>query len=136
MTSPKTFNLKKSLMAAVTTVTLGGLALGLVPEARGDSSTNHHPEVTQNQDPLIAAASTQLMGTNKDSGTPDGYSQQEWTSANANVTVTDVNADSYTVQVEASGLVPDGLYTLWYMEERLVGMGMGPAGGTPENEFR
>ncbi len=136
MTSPKTSNLKKSLIAAVTTVTLGGLALGLVPEARGESSTNHNADVTENQDQLIAAASTQLMGTTKGSGTPDGYSEQEWTSAKANVTVTEVNADSYTVQVEASGLVPNGLYTLWYIKERLVGMGMGPAGGTPENEFR
>lgn len=135
MTSLKTSNLKKSLIAAVTTVTLGGLTLGLVPEAWGESSTNRNSELTQSQDQLIAAASTQLKPITKD-GTPEGYSEQEWTSAKADVTVTDINADSYTVEVEGSGFVPNGLYTIWYVNEKLVGMEMGPAGGTPENEFR
>lgn len=135
MTTPKTSNLKKSLIATISTVTLGGLALGLVPEARSESFSNRNAEITQNQDQLIAAASKSLKPTTND-GTPDGYSEQEWTRAKANATVTDVNADSYTVEVEASNLVPNGLYTIWYVNEKLVGMDMGPAGGTPENEFR
>lgn len=133
MTSPKTYNLKKSLIAAVTTVTLGGLAFGLVPEARGESPNN--PNSAQNEDMLLAAASGQLNAT-AGSGTPEGFTEQQWMNANANVTVTDVSADSYTIQIEASGLVPNGLYTAWWIKDQLIGKAMGPAGGTPENEIR
>lgn len=131
MTSPKTSNLKKSIIAAVTTVTLSGLALGLVPEARSQSSSPLESEESL----LALGSSVQLMPTTDD-GTPDGYSEQEWTSGTTEAKVVDVSPDAYTVELEASGLVPDGLYTFWYVNEQLVGMDMGPAGGVPENEFR
>ncbi|QDZ39842.1 hypothetical protein FRE64_07735 [Euhalothece natronophila Z-M001] len=69
MTSPKTSNLKKSIIAAVTTATLSGLALGLVPEARSQSSSPLESEESL----LALGSSVQLMPTTDD-GTPDGYS--------------------------------------------------------------
>jgi len=69
-------------------------------------------------------------------GTPEGFSEREWKSATANVTITDANADTYTVQIEASGLVPNGLYTVWWVKDQLVGKAMGPAGGVENNAFR
>ena len=133
MTTPKTFTLKKSLIGLVTVATLGGLALGLVPEARSESATNSNSTQTENM--LLAAASGQLNAT-AGSGTPEDFTEQQWMNANANVTVMDVSADSYTVKIEASGLVPNGLYTAWWVKDQLIGKAMGPAGGTPENEIR
>jgi hypothetical protein len=129
------FNLKKSLLALMATVSLGGLTLGFAQEARSAFSVQKNPEIAQTENTLIAAASTQLQAKLPD-GTPQGFTEQQWKNAQANVTVTDVSDDTYTVKVEASGLVPNGLYTLWYINDQLVGKEMGPAGGVPDNEFR
>ncbi|NJL51797.1 MAG: hypothetical protein HC930_05420 [Hydrococcus sp. SU_1_0] len=85
--------------------------------------------IAQNQD------GSMLMATAND-GTPQAMTEEEWMTAEGKVSVSEVNSDSYTVTLEASNLVPNGLYTLWWVNQKLVGMGMGPAGGLPDNEFR
>jgi hypothetical protein len=126
------FNLKNSLLALMATASLGGLTLGFAQSA---FSSNNHSELAQTENTLIAAASTQLSAT-AGSGTPEGFTEQEWKNAQAKVTVTDVSGDTYTVKVEASGLVPNGLYTVWWIKDQLIGKAMGPAGGVPNNELR
>jgi hypothetical protein len=129
------FNLKKSLLALMATASLGGLTLGFAQEARSAFSAQKNPDLAQTENTLIAAASTQLSAT-AGSGTPEGFTEQEWKTANANVAVTEVSGDTYTVKVEASGLVPNGLYTLWWIKDQLIGKAMGPAGGVENNAFR
>ncbi|ESR24630.1 hypothetical protein [Lutibaculum baratangense] len=46
------------------------------------------------------------------------------------------SSDQHEVTLEATGLVPGGLYTIWWVNSGTFGMDMGPAGGTPANEFR
>lgn len=130
MTNQLNFNFKKSLIALMVTTSVGGLTLGFTQQAQSSFSSNKPYQIAQSSQasmPLKATASK---------GTPEGYTEQEWKQAQAKVTITDVNNDTYTVKVEASGLVPDGLYTLWWVEDQMIGKAMGPAGGTPENEFR
>lgn len=127
--------MKKSLLALMATASLGGFTLGFVPQAQSAFSNNNDSELAQTGNTLIAAASTQLQAMLPD-GTPQGFTEQQWKNAQANVTVTDVSNEAYTVTVEASGLVPNGLYTLWYINDQLIGKEMGPAGGVPDNEFR
>ncbi|RMF27748.1 MAG: hypothetical protein D6756_01410 [Cyanobacteria bacterium J083] len=71
-----------------------------------------------------------------DDGIPEGLTQEKWLAAKGEVSVSPVKDDSYTVTLKASNLVPNGLYTFWWVNKKLVGMDMGPAGGTPANEFR
>lgn len=86
--------------------------------------------IVQNQ-----ATSQKLTATAND-GTPEGMTEQQWLAADGEASVSEVNSDSYTVTIEASNLVPNGLYTLWWVNQKLVGMDMGPAGGVTANEFR
>jgi DUF971 family protein len=132
MANQPTFNLKNSLIALIATASLGGLTLGFAQEARSNGNQN----LAQTQDTLIAAAASTQLNPTAGSGTPQGFTQQEWMNAAANVTVTDVSADTYTVKIEANDLVPNGLYTVWWIEDQLIGKAMGPAGGVPDNEVR
>ena len=83
-------------------------------------------------------ASAELSATT-DSGTPEAYTEARWQEASGTASVTSQSEGEYTVRVEASGLVPDGLYTTWYVIPGLAGTAagqeVGPAGGVP-NEFR
>ncbi|PSO47445.1 MAG: hypothetical protein BRC33_12680 [Cyanobacteria bacterium SW_9_44_58] len=129
------FNLKNSLLALMATASVGGLTLGVAQQAQSAFSSNNHSEGVQTETTLVAAALTQLSATAK-SGTPQSFTEQQWKNAKANVAITDVNNDTYTVQVEASGLVPNELYTVWWIKDQLIGKAMGPAGGVENNAFR
>ena len=90
------------------------------------------------QDTGGAPASTELSATT-DSGTPEAYTEERWQEAGGTASVTSQSEGEYTVQLEASGLVPDGLYTTWYVIPGIAGTSagqeVGPAGSLP-NEFR
>ena len=79
------------------------------------------------------------LSVTTDSGTPAAYTEAQWQKAGGTVTVTSQSPETYTVQLGASGLVPDGLYTTWYVIPGVagtaVGQKVGAAGGLP-NEFR
>lgn len=81
-----------------------------------------------------ADMTSELMASDR-SGIPDGYGFEQWLAAQGRATAT-VEGDEHVVRLEASGLVPDGLYTIWWVNPGLVGTGMGPGGGVPHNEFR
>ena len=85
-----------------------------------------------------AEASAELSATT-DSGTPEAFTEAQWQEAGGAASVSAQSAEEYTVRLEASGLVPDGLYTTWYVIPGLAGTSagqeVGPAGSLP-NEFR
>jgi hypothetical protein len=143
MSNEKTFILRKPLTALMTTVSLGALSLSLAGEVRGTLTPTAEDGISEglaaeNQQysgTLIVAVSEMLAAT-ASSGVPQGFTEEEWLAANAEVSVSNVEADSYTITLEASNLVPNGLYTVWWIKDQVVGVDMGPAGGTPNNQFR
>ncbi|MDR9403934.1 MAG: hypothetical protein RI580_10885, partial [Halothece sp. Uz-M2-17] len=82
-----------------------------------------------------ATPSTQLKAIGM-SGLPNGFSESEWMQASGDVMITNVTDNSYTIKVEATGLVPHGLYTVWWMKEEGGGNVAGPTGGLPYNDVR
>ncbi len=85
------------------------------------------------------AASTSELSAVVDSGVPEAFTEDRWQQASGAATIVAQSAEQYTVRLEAKGLVPDGLYTTWYVIPGVAGSAIGqevkPAGGLP-NEFR
>jgi hypothetical protein len=75
-----------------------------------------------------------LMATDE-GGLPPGFTQEQWLAASGAAEVVAHEDDEAVIEVVASNLVPEGLYTFWWVNERLIGMDMGPGGGLPGNEF-
>jgi hypothetical protein len=114
------------------------LSTALLPAVRAEiigSGNKNQDAIAQNLIAQNQQTSGMLMAT-ADDGTPEDLTEDEWLAATGEVSVSTVEADSYTVTLEASNLVPDGLYTFWWVNKQFIGMDMGPAGGTPGNEFR
>ncbi|AHJ28713.1 hypothetical protein PN465_09585 [Nodularia spumigena CS-584] len=103
-------------------------------QQKGLTNNNNTSQIliAQNQ-----TASGMLMPTSND-GTPNGITKEKWLSANAKVSASPISNSrgSYRVTLKASNLVPNGLYTFWWVNKKVIGMDMGPAGGIPSNEFR
>lgn len=100
-----------------------------------NAQTFRPTSVNQQQPQLIAQNMAGLMAM-ADDGTPKGITEERWLKANATVSTSPVSNGKYQVTVQASGLVPNGLYTFWWVNKKLVGMDMGPAGGVEGNSFR
>lgn len=135
MINQQNSNLKKSLIALIATASIGGISLGFASEARSAFSPNENTAVSQSQETLLAQTSGNLKAIGM-SGIPDGFSERQWMNAQGDVMITDISDDSYTLKVEASGLVPHGLYTVWWMKEEGGSNTAGPAGGLPYNDVR
>lgn len=78
--------------------------------------------------------SSELMAADK-SGVPEGMTEEQWMQASGDARVVSTENGQATVELQASGLVPEGLYTIWWVTPQTLGMDMGPGGGTPANEF-
>lgn len=130
--------MKRLIIASLSTLVLSIVVLPAVKANQIDSSNQALTAskgfsqilIAQNQTP-----SGMLMAT-ADDGTPRGFTKDKWLTAKGEVSVSPVNANNYKVTLKASNLVPNGLYTFWWVNKKLVGMDMGPAGGIPGNEFR
>lgn len=97
-------------LVAVTIVGLGGLAIaGQLP-------------------------SSQLAPTT-DTGVPEGFEEEAWLAASASAAVVDQDEGTDIIILTAEELVPDGIYTIWWVNPGVVGMDMGPGGGLPQNTF-
>lgn len=70
------------------------------------------------------------------SGTPEGIAKEQWMKASGEARVVSRENNQDRIEIEAEGLVPGGLYTTWWVTPSMLGMDMGPGGGTPGNEFR
>ena len=106
------------------TARAGGLALGLIASP-GLVSTSFAGEDLPHSS-LMAAS---------DSGVPAGISSEQWMAARGEAEVVAQEDGQDVIEFEASGLVPEGLYTLWWVNEGTFGTDMGPGGGVAENEF-
>lgn len=82
-----------------------------------------------------AADFTSQLSTSDEAGVPEGQESAQWLEARGEAMAT-ADGDQHEITLEASNLVPDGLYTVWWVNPGLIGMDMGPAGGVPANEFR
>ena len=125
----------KALVAFTAFVGFGILSFGIAQEARGALKDNVDREIQSNLIAQNQDTSNELSAFAND-GIPEGLTEQEWLAATGAISISEMDSDNYTVTVEANNLVPDGLYTLWWVNKKLVGMDMGPAGGSPNNEFR
>ena len=127
--------MKRSIFASLSILALSTAILPAVrAEIINSSDTNNQNTIS----PIFIAQNqngSMLMAAAND-GIPQGMTEEEWLAAKGEVLVSEVNSDTYTVTLKASNLVPNGLYTLWWVNQKIVGMGMGPAGGLPNNEFR
>ncbi|MEL6273104.1 MAG: hypothetical protein AAFR22_25080, partial [Chloroflexota bacterium] len=65
----------------------------------------------------------------------DGSPEEEWLTAWGFVTAEAAEDGALAVNVFASNLVPEGVYTLWGVNMGLVGMDVAPAGGAENNAF-
>lgn len=75
-----------------------------------------------------------LMASDR-SGVPDGFTSEQWQAARGEAEVVTQEDGQDVIEFEASDLVPEGLYTIWWVNEGTFGMDMGPGGGLPDNEF-
>ncbi len=117
-------------------LSLAVLSAAVVSQVKAENSSRQTLfPATSNQPVLIAQAGGSLMA-NANDGTPRGINKDQWLKAKAQVSSTAPNAGNYKVTVNASGLVPNGLYTLWWVNKKAIGMDMGPAGAVPSNEFK
>lgn len=82
-----------------------------------------------------AADFTAQLAASEGAGLPEERSSEQWLEAQGEATAT-AEGDEHLVEIQASDLVEDGLYTVWWVNPGIVGMEMGPGGGAPENEFR
>ena len=121
----------KRLIIGGTTALLFSTGLGAVyAQNLGGFSTLNNQE---NQ--LIAQSNSRLMATDQD-GTPNNFTKDRWLRAKAQVSTTSIpRSNNYRITVQAENLVPNGLYTFWWVNPRIVGMDMGPAGGVQGNSF-
>ncbi|MDQ3396170.1 MAG: hypothetical protein M3511_00130, partial [Deinococcota bacterium] len=87
----------------------------------------------ENQEHMGGAAVVTLMPV-AEHGLPEGFGEEEWLAARGVAFVTTSDAGEDTIMVAASGLVPNGIYTLWWVIEEPE-MEVGPAGGLPANTF-
>lgn len=69
------------------------------------------------------------------SGVPAGITSEQWMSAQGEARLVTQEDGHDVIEFEASDLVSDGLYTLWWVSRGILGTNMGPGGGVPDNEF-
>lgn len=82
-----------------------------------------------------AADFTSTLRATAEEGTPEGIDRNDWLQAQGEARAT-AEGDEHVVEFTGSNLVPDGLYTFWWVNPGVVMTDMGPGGGVPENEFR
>jgi len=79
------------------------------------------------------AVTASVIGVTDMDGVPDGM-EQSWYAAHGYATMIMGGGGTDAVTVNLQGLIPDGLYTLWWVNTD-PSMSMGAAGGLPNNEF-
>lgn len=131
--------MKRLILSSLSILLLSAATLPTVRAEEVGSSGKKAPLANDGISQIFIAqnqrASGMLMAA-ADDGTPQGLTKEQWLDAKGEVSASPVKANNYTVTLKASNLVPNGLYTLWWVNKKIVGMDMGPAGGLPSNEFR
>ncbi len=85
----------------------------------------------------MALSSTVALTPTDMDGLPEGADADTWLAAELSATVTMGMDGNDSIVLRGSGLVPDGVYTLWWVNNMMdmANMSMGPVGGSPANEF-
>jgi murein DD-endopeptidase MepM/ murein hydrolase activator NlpD len=85
--------------------------------------------------PVAAANFESTLAATEGSGLPEGHASEDWLATEGTATAV-ADGDEHEVTLEASNLVPDGLYTFWWVTPGVISTAMGPGGGVPGNDFR
>ncbi len=90
----------------------------------------------QDDEPAYTGFASALAATAMD-GAPEGQDEEAWLEAAAIAWFDMGSEGTDTVSVLAVNLVPEGLYTMWWVNDMMdpAAMSLGPVGGTPNNEF-
>jgi hypothetical protein len=107
------------------------LILGVVTSVFAQDQT---PEPTTSDMGMGTPNAVALKATTED-GVPQGVDKATWQKAFGVASMVMGNGGTDAITVMLTGLVPDGQYTLWWVNMQ-PSMSMGPAGGTPSNEFK
>jgi len=78
--------------------------------------------------------SVQLQASDEN-GVPQGINPRQWSTASGTAQIVAQENGEDVIVLRAEGLVPDGIYTIWWVTPRIIGMDMGPGGGLPQNTF-
>ncbi len=76
-----------------------------------------------------------VLNVTTEDGVPKGVEAKAWDKAFGIAEMSMGNDGNDTIMVEVSGLVPNGLYTLWWVNMK-PSMTMGPAAKVPDNQFK
>jgi len=123
-------------LAALSLASAGALGTAVSVSHASEARQQAPTAARETTIPLIAQSQGQPLKTVDRDGVPQGTSKQDWMAAEASVSVDRTSGDGYRITLNASNLVPNGLYTFWWVNPKLVGMDLGPAGGVPGNKFR
>ncbi len=83
---------------------------------------------------VAAEFETRLASTDT-SGVPAPHSAEAWLGAEG-IARTVAAGDEHAVTLKVAGLVPEGLYTFWWVTPGILRTAMGPGGGAPSNNSR
>lgn len=89
------------------------------------------PVAAQDDDMMMAEAFAVVLGASDADGAPE----DNWLEAQGFAVAMPTEDGELMIDVYATNLVPEGVYTLWGVTDGLVGMEVAPAGGNPANEF-
>jgi hypothetical protein len=98
------------------------------------ATANSHTEDEHAHNGAMGDAEVVTLMAATEHGLPEGFAEEEWLAARGVAFLSGSNTGEDTITVAASGLVPNGIYTLWWVIEEPE-MEVGPAGGLPANTF-
>lgn len=84
---------------------------------------------------VVVAEDEVTLSAVAESGVPEGFTEDQWMEAEATASVVETRNGTDTVELEASGMVPNGVYTIWWVGHGTDNSAMGPGGGVPANEL-
>ncbi len=96
----------------------------------GFSAAGPHPVAAQ-----ATGGRVSVLLSTTENGVPKGVDKAAWNKAFGIATMSMGNDGKDTIMVELAGLVPNGLYTLWWVNMKPT-MSMGPANTPPANELK
>ena len=84
---------------------------------------------------IVAAEGEVTLSAAVESGVPEGFTEDQWLDAQATASLVETSSGTDTVELETRGLVPNGVYTIWWVGQGTDDSAMGPGGGAAANEF-
>lgn len=113
-------------------------AAAMLPSAQAESiaSSQKNQIADRHTQILIAQKQPAMLMAGDSDGTPTGFTKEQWMTAQGTVSLSPVKNKNYKLTLKAQGLVPNGIYTLWWVNKKVIGMDLGPVGGAANNKFK